>query len=315
MAPPAAVEHMTAHVLQQLTRHRSQFSPDNQPPPLFVAVQGPQGSGKTFLTSRLRETLVSDPHSLSVIVLSIDDLYLPHDQLVTLAQANPENRLLNGRGQPGTHDVQLGTRILSQLKRINEADNKDEIVEIPSFDKSLFGGEGDRVNECVTAHGPVDVIIMEGWCVGFYPLTPEEIERRWELPVQGLGGDFFGSRGFQKANVFDINMKLCTYLPWWEFFDTFIQIKPVENHPYDYIYTWRLQQEHHMKSLNGGKGMTDQQVEAFVDRYIPGYVFFGDGISEGGINENGQHQRPPWIGNGLSIQIGEDRKVLNVGNF
>ncbi len=87
-----------------------------------------------------------------------------------------------------------------------------------------------------------------------------------------------------------------------------------------------------MKSLNGGKGMTDQQVEAyvsrctfdvalcssstrFVDRYIPGYVFFGDGISEGGINENGQHQRPPWIGNGLSIQIGEDRKVLNVGNF
>lgn len=39
------------------------------------------------------------------------------------------------------------------------------------------------------------------------------------------------------------------------------QIKPVETHPYDYIYKWRLQQEHDMKSRNGGKGMSDEQVE------------------------------------------------------
>ena len=37
------------------------------------------------------------------------------------------------------------------------------------------------------------------------------------------------------------------------------QIKPVESHPYDYIYKWRLQQEHDMKSRNGGKGMSDEQ--------------------------------------------------------
>ena len=39
------------------------------------------------------------------------------------------------------------------------------------------------------------------------------------------------------------------------------QIKPPDEFPYAYIYKWRLQQEHHMKAKNGGKGMTDEQVE------------------------------------------------------
>lgn len=111
-----------------------------------------------------------------------------------------------------------------------------------------------------------------------------------------------------------------------------IKIKPVESHPYDYIYKWRLQQEHDMKARNGGKGMSDQQVEKcvcllhhgsvpdlfdlrFVDRYIPGYVFFGDGVTQGGLDEHGTHQTPPWIGNGLCIQIGESREVVDVSTF
>lgn len=82
-----------------------------------------------------------------------------------------------------------------------------------------------------------------------------------------------------------------------------------------------------MKSLNGGNGMTDEQVVKyvpgqslwmspterafrFVDRYIPGYVFFGDGIICGG-----QDQSPPWLGNGLVIQIGEGRDILDVSSF
>ena len=111
----------------------------------------------------------------------------------------------------------------------------------------------------------------------------------------------------------------------------FLQIKPVESHPYDYIYKWRLQQEHHMKSLNGGKGMTDEQVtkyvpntrryrldiyliRRFVDRYIPGYVFFSAGITRGSEGMPGPHH-PPWLGNGLVIQIGEGREVLGVSSF
>ena len=222
----AKVEAMSSHVLQQLYRRRSQTHDDSDI--LFVAVQGPQGSGKTFLTSSLRDALTSTPRSLTVAVLSIDDLYLSHAELIALARDNPHNRLLQGRGQPGTHDVKLGTQILTQLKHINELDSPP--VQIPSFDKSLFSGEGDRAATGMTVCRPVDVVILEGWCVGFYPTTQEEISERWAMPVQGLGEDFFGKRGFRKEDVVEINERLKEFLEWWKFFDTFIQVGLVDHY-------------------------------------------------------------------------------------
>ncbi|EMD33145.1 hypothetical protein CERSUDRAFT_118208 [Gelatoporia subvermispora B] len=304
---PPAVQHMCTHVLAELDAHRTDA---NRVPPLIVGVQGPQGSGKTFLTAHLRDALAR--HALSVAVLSIDDLYLPHAGLVELAAAHPENPLFRGRGQPGTHDVQLGTKILDGLSRINE--KPDAEVRVPRFDKSLFDGEGDRAED-VLIRSPVDVVIFEGWCVGFYPTSEEEIMRRWERPVTGLGDGFFGKRGFKQVDVLQVNERLKEYVKWWNMFHAFIQIKPIESHPYTYIYKWRLQQEHAMKSSNGGKGMADAQVEAFVDRYIPGYVFFGDGVLDGYIDENEERKSPPWRGHGLVIQIGENREVVKVDNF
>ena len=52
-----------------------------------------------------------------------------------------------------------------------------------------------------------------------------------------------------------------------------------------------------------------------MDRYIPGYVFFGDGVTDGYKEPDGQRKLPPWIGRGLRIQIGESREVLNVDKF
>lgn len=224
MEPAPKVKLMSEHVLKQLARHRAGHASGTKSP-LFVAVQGPQGSGKTFLTTRLQEALVSEPHSLKVVVLSIDDLYLPHEHLVAVAKAYPENRLLQGRGQPGTHDVKLGTEILARLKRINEESERDTVVHIPKFDKSLHGGEGDRVPEGTDVRGPIDVVVLEGWCVGFYPSSKEEIDHRFELPVQGLGDDFFISRGFRKEDVRDINQRLKDLASWWPYFDVFIQVR------------------------------------------------------------------------------------------
>ncbi|KAI0941674.1 hypothetical protein AcW1_003498 [Taiwanofungus camphoratus] len=260
-----AVQHMRSHILTQLQTYRLRFFAGHMVPPLLVGVQGPQGSGKTFLTSRVREALTSPSDNLSVAVLSIDDLYLPHDGLVALATAHPQNLLLRGRGQPGTHDVLLGTDILKRLKQINDIEVHGVAqVRTPRFDKSLFDGEGDRVEEGALVRSPVDVVILEGWCVGFYPTLLEEIDRRWQQPVQGLGQDFFQKRGFREEDIVDVNERLQGYLSWWEMLDSFIQITPEESHPYTHIYKWRLQQEHNMKSSNGGKGMTDDQVEACV---------------------------------------------------
>jgi D-glycerate 3-kinase len=88
-----------------------------------------------------------------------------------------------------------------------------------------------------------------------------------------------------------------------------------------------------MKARNGGMGMSDAEVNGFVqplinmtrpelnllhrfvDRFIPGYVFFEDGVRQGTKNADGTYKQPSWSGNGLVITIGEDRNVVGVTNF
>ena|ERR1700685_3613253 len=55
----------------------------------------------------------------------------------------------------------------------------------------------------------------------------------------------------------------------------------------------------------------------FVDRYIPGYIFFSDGIVRGSSTSGSQTdtgdslRRPPkWIGKSLRITIGEERQYV-----
>ncbi|PFH52122.1 hypothetical protein AMATHDRAFT_140877 [Amanita thiersii Skay4041] len=281
--------------------------------PLFVALQGPQGSGKTYAANLLRGHLSAPPHNLHVAILSIDDLYLPHSALRSLADSNPHNCLWNGRGQPGTHDIDLGVRVFESLR-----DGVSD-VELPRFDKSLHNGEGDRLpmdgNGVVVKQPPcLDVVILEGWCVGFYPISSEELERRWqnqwkqERKLLGLEENEVARLG----DIVEVNEKLRDYVRLWNFIDLFIQIKPVEylasqhTSQYSIIYKWRLEQEHYMKAMNGGRGMSDKSVKTFVDRYIPGYVFFGERAPDETV-----HTEPKWVGKGLTIFIDEDRKPVS----
>lgn len=114
---------------------------------------------------------------------------------------------------------------MRKLKHINE-DPLSE-VELPSFDKSLFDGEGDRRAAGTFVRAPVDVVVLEGWCVGFYPISLDEIDRRWKLPVLGLGHDFFETRGIRKEDVIDINTRLKDYVSLWDTLDTFVQVRVV----------------------------------------------------------------------------------------
>lgn len=207
-----AVCCMLRHVLE----HRRRGVGPNKP--LIVGVQGPQGSGKTYLTTILRDELISPPNNLSVALISLDDLYLPHSELVRVADGHPLNPLLQGRGQPGTHDVSLGTKILDSLRRINEPE-AEGTVSIPIFDKSLHSGEGDRIQKTTVVNRPLDVIIVEGWCTGFYPVLPETIEKRY-AESRGPRSSF----AYRKEDVHEINELLRPYVHWWSTFDTLIQV-------------------------------------------------------------------------------------------
>jgi D-glycerate 3-kinase len=210
-------------------------------PPLFVALQGPQGSGKTTLTERVKEMLAEDNEHHApyhAATLSIDDLYLPYAQLKALASAHPHNPFLRGRGLPGTHDTSLGLSVLQSLKEINRPGTNE--VRIPRFDKSLFDGEGDRLpeSEWTSVRGPLDVVLLEGWCVGFYPQSRRYIEERLSQVPLGLDG-MFDTSAYSLEHVLDANDRLAEYIKWWDLFDICVQVC---SHDFHYLI---------LKSLNG----------------------------------------------------------------
>ncbi|KAG8721773.1 hypothetical protein FRC08_010405 [Ceratobasidium sp. 394] len=292
---------------------RALSTPRSNSQPLFVGFQGPQGCGKTTLTSQIKAALQALPTPINAVVFSIDDLYLPYSGLTQLAQTHPDNALLNGRGQPGTHDPVLGSTILEQLAHINE--NEGE-VNLPVFDKSAYGGYGDRSDEVVVVRPPVDVVILEGWCFGFQPLEDEELKKRYDSPDDGCSREgedareapslylhkFFRSHSL--GALADINSSLKGYAElWYKYFTHFIQIVPEDLH---YVFEWRLQQEHAMKLKNGGRGMTDEQVHNFVARYMPGYELFQDTI---------EAPSNPWHGRGIRIELDRQRAVIRTEQF
>ena len=226
------------------------------PSPLLVFVSGPQGSGKSYNSEILRRSLKEK--GVKVALVSIDDFYLTHEDQLALQKKFPENRLLHGRGLPGTHDL---TALRDVLESLRQKDGGS--VSLPVYDKSKFDGQGDR-SGMVDVQLPLECIIIEGWFLGFQPLDTDALKNRYEA-----GSSTLKAHGIQ--DLVQVNESLSEYgrLLWNSgCFDT-IGIKfatdDVKN-----VYTWRLQQEHSLIKERG-QGMDDKQVEAFVDRYMPCY--------------------------------------------
>ena len=137
---------------------------------LVVGVSGCQGSGKSTLAALL-VLLCREMMGLRCINLSIDDFYLTHTGRQELGLT--VHPLLATRGVPGTHDVPLALSVIERLGR--EGD-----VAIPRFNKAV----DDRYPESEWTHvaAPVDVVVLEGWCLGITEQTPGELA----APVNAL---------------------------------------------------------------------------------------------------------------------------------
>ena len=133
--------------------------------PLVLGLCGSQGSGKTTLAQALQAELSA--RGLSVAVLSLDDLYLSSAERGRLArEVHP---LLQTRGVPGTHDVDLGLDVIQQLVSAASTDP----TRIPRFDKAL--DEPRPAEHWDEFQGRADVVIFEGWCVGAAPQSESEL--------------------------------------------------------------------------------------------------------------------------------------------
>ena len=223
--------------------------------PLLVGLNGSQGSGKSTLAALLVQ-LLADVHGLRAIDLSIDDFYLSRRSRQALAsQVHP---LLATRGVPGTHDVSLLLETLQQLTQGTAT------VAVPCFDKA----SDDRCpeSEWLAVSAPVDVVIIEGWCLGVPAQRGEALHR----PVNDLEAAEDPDGRWRRY----INRQIHgQYQALYDLVDIWIMLQAPS---FECVYKWRSEQENKLADdvLEQGKDvyrdtqvMTDQQLSRFIQHY------------------------------------------------
>ncbi|TDZ49607.1 putative kinase mug58 [Colletotrichum trifolii] len=311
MIDPSAIDAVLQHILPAVQSHKTKSSG------LFIlGLSGLQGSGKSTWATALTETL-NAKHGVKTRTLSLDDLYHDHDQLVALRESNPGNGLLRSRGQPGTHDEVLAKRFFDEVTRGSES---SEPIPWPAFDKSLFSGEGGRVPltewDSVPRRPPLEVLIFEGWCLGFQPLSPEAVEQKWKRATEletSKGAQSEENQlstttlaGHRLEHLLLINKNLERYCesfmgPWR--FDAFIHLSTDQ---LVNVYHWRLDQERALREKKGA-GMADQEVVRFVQGYMPAYELYLDKLTQESFfaQERGDKAH-------VRVVLDSKRKVLRV---
>ena len=183
-------------------------------------------------------------------VVSYDDFYLNYQEQSKLAEENPDNQFLQGRGVAGTHDMALGAKTIDDL-----CFGLDDIY-IPRYNKSAYEGKGDRAEEGSWIKGPLDLVIVEGWMLGFQPIekpTPE-MEK--------------------------VNELLSQYVKWEDRIDAAIIISAADN---NYVYQWREQAEKMRRDVGEG-AMSEADVKKFCDRFMPSYELYCPKLNSQGID-------------------------------
>ncbi|KAF1960075.1 P-loop containing nucleoside triphosphate hydrolase protein [Byssothecium circinans] len=248
--------------------------------PIILGITGLQGSGKSTWASLIVKLLGTE-YGLNAITVSLDDFYKTHQGLIARREKDPENKLYRTRGQPGTHDEQLAAQFFKNLSEFKEGDE----LRIPSFDKSQFNGEGDRAPEDfwpIITRKP-DVVVFEGWCVGFQPLSAPQISEKRNLALEGkLPVNTLTQHSLE--HLLEVNESLARYCEAFmgpRHFDFMIHI---DTDDLRNVYKWRLEQEHKLIAAKG-TGMKDEEVSAFIDGYMPGYEMYLDGLREGFFGE------------------------------
>lgn len=232
--------------------------------PLIQGILGGQGTGKTTLCEVLR--LILGKLGYSTVSLSLDDLYKTYADRQQLQKADPR---LIWRGPPGTHDIDLGIAVLdnlrgSQTRELAAVDNpqsdllKADIIkniEIPRFDKSAWGGAGDRSQPEIICGA--DIVLFEGWFVGVNPVVDAKLNEF----LAGAPFPIFTDADCQFAR--DMNAKLHDYLPLWNRLDRLMVLYPRD---YRISQVWRLQAEREMMAA-GKSGMTEEEINRFVEYF------------------------------------------------
>jgi len=217
---------------------------------MLVGLCGAQGSGKTTAAAVLVELLARE--ELPAIALSIDDFYLPRATRAELARhVHP---LLQTRGVPGTHDVELALATIESLAG-------DEPTPVPVFDKAI----DDRLPRKAwrSAPGRHRIVILEGWCVGARPQTTAELA----APVNAL------EREEDPLGIWRGHVNAALTGPYRALFDRLSPLVLLAAPSFEVVRGWRGEQEQKLRervARTGGDAsrvMNDAQILRFISHY------------------------------------------------
>jgi D-glycerate 3-kinase len=222
---------------------------------MLVALNGCQGSGKTTVADFLCASLAAE-HSLHTVSLSLDDFYLTRAERETLAiSVHP---LLQTRGVPGTHDITLLRQTLAQLLDPEPG----ATVAIPRFDKAVDDRRPACDRDSITT--PVDLVLLEGWCLGALPQAPEVLA----LPVNVLERDE-DAAGRWRGYSNDILRR--EFLPLYTLVDTWIMLCAPT---FDCVFAWRREQERKLAATLAPEQAATLMDDAALRRFIQHYERF-----------------------------------------
>ena len=202
----------------------------------IIGISALPGTGKTTLGKWLEA--ISLKLNFKIAVISIDDFYLPSDEMKLAIQNNPWNV---SRGFPGSHSVKL-----MHDKLLNWKMNGD--LNVPVFDKSLRNGLGDR------SHWRLDnpdLLILEGWFLGIEPFP-------LDCKDQFINSKDLSSK--EASYILKIQQNLTHYLDVWSLVDNIWHFKPLK---FEYMNMWKSNQEKEML-LNKGNALHDEKLSNFL---------------------------------------------------
>lgn len=217
--------------------------------PLFVSINGAQGTGKSTLSTFLMH-LIEAKTEYAVVDISLDDFYATRQQREQLAKHT--HPLLITRGVPGTHDLALMTSTLNTLLEGNACD-------IPRFDKAI----DDRLdrNHWTACTKPVDIIIFEGWC----NQSPFQTSDQLKNPVNELEAqeDPEGIwRDYANEQLKQYHQKIFQHA------DMNLMLKAPD---FEQIYAWRSLQEDKLRQNTANSDqtriMSDHELKRFIQHY------------------------------------------------
>ena len=202
----------------------------------IIGLSALPGTGKTTLGKWLEA--ISLKLNFKIAVISIDDFYLPSDEMKLAIKNNPWNV---SRGYPGSHSVKLMYEKLSSWKINGE-------LNVPVYDKSLRNGLGDRSHW--RSDNP-DLLILEGWFLGIKP-SFNNIDDK-SINSLKLSSD-------ESSYRVNIQNNLKEYLDVWNLIENIWHLKPLE---FEYMNLWKSNQEKEML-LQKGNALQNEKLSNFL---------------------------------------------------